>query len=186
MTRDSVKASVESITDDVREKAKSRKIKGENKRMNDHDELDDAQITKYRALVARANYLAVDRGDIAFCVKELARCMSSPSRQDWERLQRLARYPRHKRRCVLWYAYQGTTGEVTCFTDSDWAGCKRTRRSTSGGCMLCGVHVESDTGFGELVLGQRQSYTLQSRRVAKPWDSCQISKTIKFMPAVRS
>ena len=93
-----------------------------------------------RALVARANYLAVDRGDIAFCFQELARCMSSPSRQDWERLQRLARYLRHKPRCVLWYVYQGTIGEVTCFTDSDWAGCKRTRRSTSGGCMLWGSH----------------------------------------------
>ena len=140
MTRDSVKESVESITDDVREKARNGKIKGENNIMNEHDELDDAQITKYRALVARANYLAVDRGDIAFCVKELARCMSSPSRQDWERLQRLARYLRHKPRCVLWYAYQGTTGEVTCSTDSDWAGGKRTRRSTSGGCMLWGSH----------------------------------------------
>ena len=76
--------------------------------------------------LARANYLAVDRGDIAFCVKELARCMSSPSRQDWERLRRLAKYLRHEPRCVLWYAYQGTTNEVTCFTDSDWAGCKKT------------------------------------------------------------
>ena len=106
----------------------------------DYDELDEAQITRYRALVARANYLAVDRGDIAFCVKELARCMSSPSRQDWERLRRLARYLRHKPRCVLWYAYQGTTNEVTCFTDSDWAGCKKTRRFTSGGCMLWRSH----------------------------------------------
>ena len=147
MTRDSVKESVESITDDVREKAKNGKIKGENNRMNDHDELDDAQITKYRALVSRANYLPVDRGDITFCVKELARCMSSPSRQDWERLQRLARYLRHEPRCVLWYACQGTTGEVTCFTDSNWAGCKRTRRSTSGGCMLWGSHtIKSGVG----------------------------------------
>ena len=136
MTKDSVKESLESITDDVYEKARNRKIKGENNRTNDYDELDDAQITRCRALVAKANYLAVDRGDIAFSVKELARCMSSPSRQDWERLQRLARYLRHKPRCVLWYVYQSTTGEVTCFTDSDWTGCKRTRRSTSGGCML--------------------------------------------------
>ena len=104
------------------------------------DDLDDDQVTRYRALVARANYLAVDRGDIAFCVKELARCMSSPSRQDWEKLRRLARYLRYRPRCVLWYAYQGTTNEVTCFTDSDWAGCKRTRRSTSGGCMLWESH----------------------------------------------
>ena len=140
MTKDSIKESVESITEDVYEKVRNGKIKGGGNRTSDYDELDDAQITRYRALVARANYLAVDRGDIAFCVKELPRCMSSPSRQDWDRLQRLARYLRHKPRCVLWYAYQGTTDEVTCFTDSDWAGCKRTRRSTSGGCMLWGSH----------------------------------------------
>ena len=133
MTKDSIKESVESITEDVYEKARNGKIKGGGNRTSDYDELDDAQITRYRALVARANYLAVDRGDIAFCVTELARCMSSPSRQ-------LARYLRHKPRCVLWYAYQGTTDEVTCFTDSDWAGCKRTRRYTSGGCMLWGSH----------------------------------------------
>ena len=48
--------------------------------------------------------------------------MSSPSRQDWKRLQRLARYLRHKPRCVLWYACQGTTNEVTCFTDGDAKG----------------------------------------------------------------
>ena len=41
--------------------------------------------------MARVNYLAVDRGDFAFCVNGLARCMSSPSRQDWERLRRLSR-----------------------------------------------------------------------------------------------
>ena len=46
MTKDSVKESVESITDDAYEKARNRKIKGENNRTNDYDELDDAQITR--------------------------------------------------------------------------------------------------------------------------------------------
>ena len=108
--------------------------------MNNPDKLNDTQATKYRALVARAKYLAVDRGDIAFCVKDLARCMSSPSQQDWERLQRLARHLRYKPRCVFWYVYQDTPREVTCFTDSDCAGSKRTRRSTSHKCKLWGSH----------------------------------------------
>ena len=101
MTKDGIKESVESITEDVYEKARNGKTKGGSNRASDCDELDDAQITKYRALVARANYLAVDRGDIAFGVKELARCMSSPSRQDWERLWRLARYLRQASVCTM-------------------------------------------------------------------------------------
>ena len=175
MTRDDIKESVESITEDVYEKARNGKTKRGSNRVSDCDELDDAQITKYRALVDRADYLAVDRGDIAFCVKELARCMSSRSRQDWERLRRLARYCRHRPRGVLWYAYQGTTNKVTCFTDSDWAGCKRTRRSTSGGCMFWRVtpyqNVESDTSIGEPEFSS---------------DSCHFSRIIKSMRTVRS
>ena len=140
MAKENVKESVEYVTNDIHEKTKNRRIEGNTNRTNDHDKLDDAQATKYRALVARANYLAVDRGDIAFCTKELARCMSAPSQHDWERLRRLARYLRHKSRCLLWYVYQDSASEVICFTDSDWAGCRKTRRSTSGGCILWGSH----------------------------------------------
>ena len=44
----------------------------------DEDELSEGDIKRYQALVARANYLTQDRSDIQFCVKELARNMSSP------------------------------------------------------------------------------------------------------------
>ena len=71
---------MESITEEVYEKARNKKAWRHDSGPSDHDKLEDAQVTRYRALVARANYLAVDRGDIAFCVKELARRMSSPSR----------------------------------------------------------------------------------------------------------
>ena len=71
MTKDSVKESVESITEEVYENARNGKIKGGGNRTNDCDELDDTQITRYRALVARANYLAVDRGDIAFLCQRI-------------------------------------------------------------------------------------------------------------------
>ena len=88
MTKDNAKESVESITEEVYEKARNTKAWRHDSGPSDHDKLEDAQVTRYRALVARANYLAVDRGDIAFCVNELVRRISSPSRQDWERLQR--------------------------------------------------------------------------------------------------
>ena len=48
------------------------------------------QHQRYRAVVARANYLVPDRLDIAYWVKELA--MAAPTQEDWSRLVVLARY----------------------------------------------------------------------------------------------
>ena len=54
--------------------------------------LDEARTHEYRALVARANYLAPDGADISFAVKELARKMNAPTEEDWLRSKHLVRY----------------------------------------------------------------------------------------------
>ena len=54
--------------------------------------LGEQEATKYRLIVIRCNYIAQDRFDIAFAVKELARHMANPTRGDWTRLKRLGRY----------------------------------------------------------------------------------------------
>ena len=48
--------------------------------------------TMYRALVARANFLAQDRSYLGFALKEPSRKMSDPHDVDWECLERLGRY----------------------------------------------------------------------------------------------
>ena len=50
------------------------------------------EATRYRALVARANYLAQDRPDIGYATKELCREMSKPTIRGMEALKRLGRY----------------------------------------------------------------------------------------------
>jgi hypothetical protein len=102
--------------------------------------LDPSRTTGYRANVARVNYLAADRPDIAYSVKELARKMVKPDEKDEEKVRRLARYLRGKPRTTIWYKYQEDPGHVQIYSDSDWAGCKLTRRSTSGGCIMYGSH----------------------------------------------
>ncbi len=102
--------------------------------------LDAGRTTKYRANVARLNYLSADRGDITYSVKELARKMSQPNVSDEERVKRLVRYLKGKPRVVMWYKYQDNPAHVEAYSDSDWAGCKKTRRSTSGGCVMYGSH----------------------------------------------
>ena len=46
-----------------------------------------------------------------------------------------------KARALLWYRFQTSPTTIDGYTDSDWAGCRRTRRSTSGGCLRHGDHL---------------------------------------------
>ena len=103
--------------------------------------LDGRAATEFRAMTARANFLASDRPDIAFAVKELCRAMSSPTTRDSDALKRLARYLLGRPRLIMHFGWQDTPGALDVYTDSDWAGCVRTRKSTSGGAVLRGRHV---------------------------------------------
>jgi hypothetical protein len=103
--------------------------------------LDAAEASIFRAKAARANFLASDRPDIAFAVKELCRGMSSPTDRDNEALKRLSRYLLGRPRLILHFMWQEEPGHFDVFSDSDWAGCIKTRKSTSGGALLRGSHV---------------------------------------------
>lgn len=70
------------------------------------DELSREDEHQYRAVVARANYLAPDRVDIAFAAKELAKSMARPKRGDWTRLKRLGRYLSRRLRLQVMFEWQ--------------------------------------------------------------------------------
>ena len=109
-----------------------------------HDEspkLSPYLATQYRAITARASYLAQDRPDICFAAKELSRSMSSPSVVAMIKLKRLGRYLQDHRRYVSVFGYQANPKGPTIFSDTDWAGCRTTRKSTSGGITMLGSHI---------------------------------------------
>ena len=66
--------------------------------------------------------------------------MAAPTRGDLKALRRLARYLVYTPRVVWHYAWQEPTSELSMYSDSDWAGCRHTARSTSGGYALLGAH----------------------------------------------
>ena len=103
-------------------------------------QLDKAEGSRYRACVARANYLAQDRPDIAFAVKEACRDMSAPTISSWEKIKRVVRYLRGEPRVVYDYRWQGQE-DLTVYVDTDWAGCFKSRKSTSGGAIVRGTHL---------------------------------------------
>ena len=67
--------------------------------------------------------------------------MSTPSEGDWGALKRLGRYLRGRERSVIRFPYQDVTRKIDVWVDTDYAGCKRTRKSTSGGMVLLGTHL---------------------------------------------
>ena len=95
----------------------------------------------FRRIVARANYLSQDRSDIRFAVKELSRHMSKPRVRDVSSAKRLARYLVAKPTMICHFRRQDKPQGIEGWSDSDWAGCLETRKSTSGGLIRWGSHI---------------------------------------------
>jgi hypothetical protein len=129
------------------EKTKVLTVNGEkNKAEKDREEYDDQEVygeeaTSFRAIAARLNFLAMDSPDIMYPVKEICREMSRPKRRSWRAIKRLARYMLGRKAVVWRYEWQSDQEVLRVYADSDWAGCSRTRKSTSGGCIMLGGHL---------------------------------------------
>ncbi len=66
--------------------------------------------------------------------------MAEPTKRDVRKLRRLGRYLKGRPRLVVEYKWQEPCTEVRAMSDSDWAGCRRTAKSTSGGIIMRGSH----------------------------------------------
>ena len=103
--------------------------------------LNTVEAKLYRGVTARCNYLAQDRVDIQYACKECSRRMARPRQGDWAALKRIGRYLKGAPRLIQQFVWQELPKTVDVFTDSDWAGCKSTCRSTSGGITRFGDHT---------------------------------------------
>ena len=99
------------------------------------------EASEYRAASARLNYLALDRPDILYASKECSRRMSSPRNGDWAALKRVVRYLVGRPRLVWRFVWQEPPKFLSVFSDSNWAGCHDTRKSTSGASIMHGSHL---------------------------------------------
>ena len=98
------------------------------------------EAARFRGGAAQINYIAQDCADFSFASKEISRHMARPMAGDEAKLLRVVRYLRRFPRWLVTYLWQEDPGGLTVYTDSDWGGCTRTRRSTSGGVVMHGGH----------------------------------------------
>ena len=113
--------------------------KAEIEKLREDKPLSEDEHTAFRAIAARANYLAQDRIDLQLAAKEVCRFMSSPTESSQVALKRLARYFLGHKRMVYTYPCQRADC-IDVYSDTDWSGCPRTRKSSSGGCIMIGKH----------------------------------------------
>eukprot|EP00971_Amphidinium_carterae_P350860 6491778-Amphidinium_carterae.1 len=83
----------------------------------------------------RLVYLALDRPELQFTAKEVSRGLSSPTVRHWRLLKRAVRFTIRAPEIVWYWQRQRMPRTVVAWSDSDFAGCPLTRRSTSA-CAL--------------------------------------------------
>ena len=87
------------------------------------------------------NYLGQDRTDVQYAIKELSSSMSNPDMSAMIKAKRLIRYLLAVPRFVVKFRYQEKPVGITAWSDTDFAGCVKSRKSTSGGLVTHGGHV---------------------------------------------
>ena len=126
--------------------------------------LTPVECTAFRSACMRAAYLSEDRIDIRYAVKEASRTMATPSEAGIGWLKRVARYLLGERRLVQRFAKQKPVSGLCGYSDADFAGCLRTRASTSCAVVCHGLHMIKMISATQRVLalssGESEYYAL--------------------------
>jgi hypothetical protein len=108
---------------------------------NGHLDLDEegkpVDLKLYRSIIGSLLYLTASRPDIMFSVCMCAQFQTAPKECHLTAVKRIMRYLKCTPNIGLWYP-KGAQFELVGYSDSDYAGCKIDRKSTSGGCQLLG------------------------------------------------
>ena len=90
--------------------------------------------------MVQVNYLAHDRPDIRYSTMRASVSMAKPRRSDLQKVIRIGRFLKTRPRAVCLYRWQSRAERVSVYADSDWAGCRHTRRSVTAGAIFVGDH----------------------------------------------
>ena len=130
------------------------------------DPLSSDDASKYRSVSMRLAYLSQDRPDLQVLAKELAKGLKSPTTAHMQMLKRGARYLQNRPRMIHLFPHQRSISRLDIWTDSDHAGCLRTRKSTSGYCVRLGGSTTKTSCKSQAVIalssGEAEFYSLVS------------------------
>lgn len=94
-------------------------------------------VSFFREIAGSLQYILFTRSDLSFSVSTVCQFIHKPTHYHFELVKRILRYSKHK---LTWgkTIYSASDLELSTYSDSDWAGCPNTRRSTTGFCTFLG------------------------------------------------
>ncbi|XP_062217755.1 uncharacterized mitochondrial protein AtMg00810-like [Phragmites australis] len=99
-------------------------------------------LTEYQSLAGALQYLTLTRSDIAYAVQQVCLYMHAPHEPHLALIKRILRYVKGTLGFGL-HLHATPATSLTVYSDSDWAGCLDSRRSTSGFCVYLGDNLVS-------------------------------------------
>ena len=124
----------------------------------DEDELlSGEQCTEFRSLVCTLLYASYDLVESQFAVRQLACDMVRPTTKSWQRLKHLTRYLRAASNEGIWFCKpreeEGPL-DLRVSTDTDWAGCRLTRKSCGMTIIRCAGNLMFSQCTGQAIHAQ--------------------------------
>ena len=86
----------------------------------------------YRQIVGSLIYLMATRPDVCSIIIELSKYLENPTQLHLQMAKRVLRYLAGTKNQGINFKKGRQEVKIVCFSDSDWAGCKETRKSVSG------------------------------------------------------
>jgi len=135
--------------------AKTPEVDSERRVQDDNlDLLDDEWASTYRSHACTLMYAGHDVAEAQHGIRELTTELKEPSVASWTRLKRVTRYMKGVQDEGVWFPKAGDTSELLISTDTDWAGCRATRKSCACYTIQCGGCLLNVTSTGQSIHAQ--------------------------------
>eukprot|EP00435_Cladocopium_sp_Y103_P068678 s126_g32.t1 len=154
--------------------------------------LTSADSSAYRSVIRLLLYLARDRVDIMYSVKELCSCMSAPTMKELQKLRKLVGYlkasgemgikltiPEHGK--GHWKHGGERFWLVETFTDADWSGSRKHRKSTSSAIQFINNNLAYSSSRTQRVVSLSSAESELHSMVSGCSDAIFIRRCLEFL-----
>nr|GEX70499.1 putative ribonuclease H-like domain-containing protein [Tanacetum cinerariifolium] len=91
----------------------------------------------YRSMIGSLMYLTASRPDIMFAVSACSRHQVTTTTSNLEAVKNIFKYLKGQPKLGLWYPKESTI-VLEAYSDSDYDGANKKKKSTTGGCQFLG------------------------------------------------